>query len=944
MEVAGDRLGSPAKKSWRSRRPYADSLDSALGRGLSYRFVTSFAQRGLAMALAALAVASMLAPRVPARAHLPSNRPNILLLVSDDQSWTSFTRELMPSVFGELVDKGALFNRGYATTPLCCPSRAEILTGLYEHHTGVDGNQVTLERPTIVHALRDLGYRTSLAGKYLNSEPCDPLPEFDQWICAGAGQSSYSLKNPTLNVDGVWTRFIGYTTDILADFTVDFIAATPEDQPFFAVYSPTSPHLPANDDRCADPVQPHRPPSFDEDTAAGGKPLYQQRAPLSPSEIASFDDAYAKMTRAVACLDGSIATILSSLGSRGQETLVAYLSDNGFQYGEHRRFGKWVAYEESARVPYVVRYPPMVPETEPFTSEALVENIDIPATIAEILQMHWGADGKSLVPLLTGAATSVRDAALLERCQGALYPCTPPIDPLGRPFPPSFNGLVSPTFKYIENITGESELYDLAADPFELTNLSGDPGYTEQEAELANQLAELRAPPQPDTTIVTGPQGDLRARVATFTFFSQSRLATFQCRLTHDGVPGAWTPCDLGSTTLGELADGDYAFEVAATDENGGVDETPDARSFSIHATGPDVTILSGPPHHTQDDSATFTFSSATPEVTFECSMGLIGGTESWEPCMSEVTYPSLSPATYLFQARAVDPVGSSSDPPAQWLVNVDDQGPGIEFFRWPLSRTNHTDAVFLFRPDEAVSGAVTCRLDGGPEEDCSSGGLSASDLSERSHRLTITATDEIGNVASTRYSWTVDITPPGLTLTGPPQYTNETSATVSFVASERLSRPGASCALDGENLVVGAVAQPACKSRKVTVEGLTDGPHTLQVTAIDLAGNLSQTASWSWTVDTVAPVVTIMSGPDDPTSETSATFEFEAVDATPVAVTCSLDAAPPSPCESPVTYFDLAPGTHTFAVETVDAAGNSGNASWTWTIASLGPGRRIVG
>src|SRR5439155_12126263 len=102
------------------------------------------------------------------------------------------------------------------------------------------------------------------------------------------------------------------------------------------------------------------------------------------------------------CLDTSIETILSSLGSREDNTLVFYLSDNGFMYGEHRRWEKYVAYQEADHVPLVIRYPPLVPETQPFTTEALVQNIDIVPTIADILGIHWGADGTSLTPLLTG--------------------------------------------------------------------------------------------------------------------------------------------------------------------------------------------------------------------------------------------------------------------------------------------------------------------------------------------------------------------------------------------------------------------------------------------------------------------------------------------------------------------------------------------------------------
>src|ERR1041385_674302 len=140
-----------------------------------------------------------------------TTRPNMLLIVSDDQTGWTFSPELNPSVYADLVDKGVLFNRAYDVSPECCPSRSEIMTGLYETHTGVDGNKIPLTRPTLPQKLHDIGYHTILAGKYLNSWPCTPRPEFDQWICS---DEHSSLVDPTLNVNGTITHFTGYTTQI----------------------------------------------------------------------------------------------------------------------------------------------------------------------------------------------------------------------------------------------------------------------------------------------------------------------------------------------------------------------------------------------------------------------------------------------------------------------------------------------------------------------------------------------------------------------------------------------------------------------------------------------------------------------------------------------------------------------------------------------------------
>ena len=151
----------------------------------------------------------------------------------------------------QIADQGVLFDDTYVNTSLCCPSRSQMLTGLYATDTDVSSNFDQLERPTLVQALHDSGYRTLLAGKYLNSWPsCDPRPEFDRSLCvSGEEPSGLSLLNPYINVDGTWTQFTRWQTDILSEQAADFINTTPADQPFFVMYTPMSPHLPADEAR-----------------------------------------------------------------------------------------------------------------------------------------------------------------------------------------------------------------------------------------------------------------------------------------------------------------------------------------------------------------------------------------------------------------------------------------------------------------------------------------------------------------------------------------------------------------------------------------------------------------------------------------------------------------------------------------------------------------------
>ncbi len=156
------------------------------------RGITSGRATAVALVVAIIVGGAIFAPNTGAALAAPrASRPNILLIVSDDQAWSDFDRQLMPTVFSQLVDQGVLFRRAYVNTSLCCPSRSEIMTGLYEHHTGVDANESPLLRPTLPQSLHDAGYHTMLAGKYLNSWPsCDPRPEFDRSLCVSGEEPS----------------------------------------------------------------------------------------------------------------------------------------------------------------------------------------------------------------------------------------------------------------------------------------------------------------------------------------------------------------------------------------------------------------------------------------------------------------------------------------------------------------------------------------------------------------------------------------------------------------------------------------------------------------------------------------------------------------------------------------------------------------------------------
>ncbi len=510
-----------------------------------------------------------------------AGKPNILVLVADDQSFHLFDRQLMPHLFADIVDQGVNFSRAYVNVSQCCPSRASILTGLYAHHTGVQSNKEPLDGTSPVRiefprVLQSIGYRTMLAGKYLNSEPCDPQPGWTQWVC---GTNTTEI-DPRLNINGTAQKFQGPSSQILAKDVIQFINAdTNPDHPFFVYYAPKDPHLPANDPRGANLHIPfYNPPSFNTQPNPLTKPTWAQLPPLAGAALTTSMQNYKHMAQQIPPLDGDIHTILQALGPRAQSTLVIYISDNGFLYGEHRMVDKNQPYEESVRVPMAIRYPKLLPATQPFSSSALVENVDIAPTIMQLVGIPWGADGHSLVPLLQRQVTSVRDAALIQWCAEEAKPCHAE---QGSSRPPPFWGAITDRYAYISYNTGEQELYDLQQDPYEQTNLAANPAARAQLVLMKTTLNRLKAPPPPDTTIALGPSGTVSGPTVSFAFFSQDRSTDFRCSLSGP-TKSAEQACHGGTVTYPGLAAGSYTFSVRAVASNGNTDPTPATRTFTL--------------------------------------------------------------------------------------------------------------------------------------------------------------------------------------------------------------------------------------------------------------------------------------------------------------------------------------------------------------------------
>jgi arylsulfatase A-like enzyme len=432
--------------------------------------------------------------------------PSVLVLLTDDQRWD--TLWAMPAVLERIGGHGVTFANAYVTNPSCCPSRTSLLTGLASPATGVWANSgdhggfpAFDDRSTLATWLDDAGYRTGLFGKYLNGyDPASGYvpPGWDAWL-AGADEFFYDYSFLDAREGGrAEVRTYGddpadYSTRVLTRRARSFLSATSADTPFFAVVSYHAPHPPGTPDpRDADafPDLPaYRPPSFDE-ADVSDKPAYVRDVPrLGPRTVRELDALRLDQVRSLAAVDRSVGRILSTLRSLGrlEDTLVVFTSDNGYQWGEHRWTGKGVPYEESVRVPLVVRYDPLV-GGEGAVSDGLVLVTDLAPTVAELVGLAPPPmDGTSFTDLLRDPSAPFRDTFAIEhRAEN--------------PGRPTFCAVRSGPWAFVRYYERgeptEAELYDLAGDPYQLENVADAPGSADERARLeAEADARCVVPP-----------------------------------------------------------------------------------------------------------------------------------------------------------------------------------------------------------------------------------------------------------------------------------------------------------------------------------------------------------------------------------------------------------------------------------------------------------------
>lgn len=436
-------------------------------------------------------------------------RPNIVFLLTDDQTVRAAGSYGNPEVITPHLDQlardGVRFTRHYNTTSICMASRVSVLTGLYEYRHGCNFDHGDLERRFLEQSypvrLRQAGYYTGFAGKVgfdLQGEPFSALaPYFDQWA-GGPGQTFYETEKN----EGIarYAARYPHSSRAYAAWSEDFLkSAKQSGRPFCLSISFKAPHLPFT----PDPIDVShyagktftRPPNYGGEHGRHLSPQARtSRAATSYREwINDYDRTLASYYALITGVDAAVGLIRAALAREGlaENTVIIFTSDNGYNMGAHGFGDKVLPYEEASKSPLII-HDPRLPRTHAGkVSHALTGNVDMAATIFALAGVPAPADidGRSLVPLLTNPAGRVRDTLPLFNFWGIASAQS--------------MAIATPEWKYIhwyyggEGMAPTEELFHLAADPHEMTNLARDSRHADQLAYMRRhydtELAAIKA-------------------------------------------------------------------------------------------------------------------------------------------------------------------------------------------------------------------------------------------------------------------------------------------------------------------------------------------------------------------------------------------------------------------------------------------------------------------
>lgn len=448
---------------------------------------------------------------LPQLGAAPADRPNLLFVLVDDLRWDDLACTGNPFTRTPHLDRvgkeGVMFRNAFATTVICSPSRASILTGRHTHAHGIidntDRSAASHALATFPQALQRAGYETGFIGKWHMGNDDSRRPGFDRWICLKGQGSTF---DPELNVDGQARQAKGYVTDILTEHAVEFLRR-PRQKPFLLYLSHKAVHpetVQRADGSLSDPTLsnfipaerhrglyagvkvPRRPNAL---VAPTGKPALLRPVPGLPPlgpETGSSDEVILNRLRMLAAVDEGMGEMLAVLQASGEldRTMIVVTGDHGYFYGEHGlSVERRLAYEEGIRIPLLVRHPRLAPAGT--RRHQMVLTLDFAPTFLELAGVPVPADlhGRSWLPVLRDPATPGRDRFLIEHFSENVFPRTRQM---------GYRAIRTEGWKYIHytDLPGSDELYDLNRDPFEMRNLIAAPGAA---SELANLRAQLNA-------------------------------------------------------------------------------------------------------------------------------------------------------------------------------------------------------------------------------------------------------------------------------------------------------------------------------------------------------------------------------------------------------------------------------------------------------------------
>ena len=463
----------------------------------------------------------------------PKQKPNIVYIMTDDHASHAMSCyggniNLTPNL-DRIANEGMLFQNSFCTNSICAPCRAVVLTGKFNHLNGVidNGKRFDGSQQTFPKLLQQTGYQTAMIGKWhLKSEPTG----FDYWNVL-PGQGLY--YNPVLIEMGQREKHTGYVTDIITDFALNFLKNRDKTKPFCLMFHHKAPHRNWQPGpkylNLYDNVNIPEPDNLFDDYANRGRAAKEQDMSiektlnnndlklvpprnLTAEQKHAWDEAYgpkneafrkANLTgkdlirwkyqrymkdylRCIASVDENVGRLLDFLDRENltKNTIVVYTSDQGFYLGDHGWFDKRFIYEESMRMPLLVRYPQEIKQG--LVSNALVQNLDFAPTFLDYAGVKVPSDmqGRSLRPILKGKTPRNWRKSVYYH-----YYEYPAVHSVKRHY-----GLRTDRYKLVHFYydIDEWELYDLMKDPREMNNVYDDPTYAKVVKDLHDELQRLR--------------------------------------------------------------------------------------------------------------------------------------------------------------------------------------------------------------------------------------------------------------------------------------------------------------------------------------------------------------------------------------------------------------------------------------------------------------------